>query len=98
MPVDKLDTINAPRYTQTMTDIYQYHEERRALLAKQREQNKHRAEAMLTYRYSTEPPQSYAKIGKEFGLSRQRVEQIINSATKKAKRREATYAEQEAIC
>ena len=44
-----------------------------------KEAKKNRAKEMLEYRYAVEPARSYAEIAKKFGVSRQRVYQIVSS-------------------
>jgi len=61
-----------------MNDIFETHRQNRVTLAAMREANRKRASEMLVYRYSQKPPLSYAKVAAKFGVSRQRVEQIVN--------------------
>lgn len=65
--------------TKTVPDVFKQHRHYKTYLEDQKEQKKERARKMLTYRYTTNPPRSYATIGKKFNVSRQRVAQIINS-------------------
>lgn len=60
-------------------DIFEVHKQHHQSLAAMKEAKKNRAKEMLEYRYAVEPARSYAEIAKKFGVSRQRVYQIVSS-------------------
>lgn len=67
-----------------MSTVFQKHRSHQQYLAELKANKKERAVEMAEYRYSETPPLSYAKIGKKFGISRQRAQQIIETVAQRS--------------
>ena len=67
-----------------MTNVFEQHRSHQQYLVKLKAHKKERAIEMAEYRYSQTPPLSYAKIGKKFGISRQRAQQIIETVAQRS--------------
>ena len=67
-----------------MTNVFEQHRNHQQYLAELKAHKRERAIKMAEYRYSQTPPLSFAKIGKKFGISRQRAQQIIETVSRRS--------------
>ena len=67
-----------------MSTVFEKHRNHQQYLAELKANKKERAVEMAEYRYSQTPPLSFAKVGKKFGISRQRAQQIIEAVARRS--------------